>query len=142
MKNISLFVLEVFIGFSGGIAVGAGFVAFLSVLGLIPRLFEMLNNHKLIGQYTMWMVLATIVGSAISFYDFSLQIPIVFSVTWGLIHGMFVGMLAAALTEVLNVFPLILKRLQITNYLEKILLAIVLGKICGSLYQWLVLVNV
>lgn len=142
MKNISLLIIEAFVGFSGGIAVGAGYVAFLSVLGLIPRLFQMLNNHKLVGHYTMWMILATIIGSAISFYDFTLKIPKLFSVLWGLIHGVFIGMLAAALTEVLNVFPIILKRLQIENYLEKILLAIVLGKIFGSLYQWLVLVNV
>lgn len=30
-----------FIGFGGGIAVGSGFVAFLTVLGIIPRLMQL-----------------------------------------------------------------------------------------------------
>ncbi|PAF13508.1 stage V sporulation protein AB, partial [Shouchella clausii] len=34
-------VLVMIIGFAGGLAVGSGFVAFLAVLGIIPRLTQL-----------------------------------------------------------------------------------------------------
>ncbi|KPC99372.1 hypothetical protein LR69_02358 [Geobacillus sp. BCO2] len=38
--------LVVFVGFAGGLAVGTGFVAFLVVLGVIPRLTQLTKNAK------------------------------------------------------------------------------------------------
>lgn len=56
----------------------------------------------------------------------------------GLFDGIFVGMLAAALTEVLNVLPILAKRLRMTSYLFGLLLAMVFGKVAGSLFDWFV----
>ncbi len=50
---------------------------------------------------------------------------------------MFVGMLAAALTEVVNVLPILAKRIGMDSYLMWLLVAIILGKVCGSLLDWL-----
>ena len=49
------------------------------------------------------------------------------------------GMLAAALTEVLNVFPVLAKRLGIDGKIIILIMAIVLGKIFGSIFQWVYL---
>lgn len=56
----------------------------------------------------------------------------------GLFDGIFVGMLAAALTEVLNVLPILAKRLQMTHYLFGLLMAMVCGKVAGSLFDFFV----
>ena len=37
----------IFIGFAGGVSVGAGYVAFLAVLGIIPRLTQLTKTMKL-----------------------------------------------------------------------------------------------
>ncbi len=36
----------IFIGFSGGLSVGAGYVAFLTVLGIIPRINTTDKNNE------------------------------------------------------------------------------------------------
>ena len=40
----SLFII--FIGLAGGLSVGAGYVAFLTVLGIIPRLTQLIENNE------------------------------------------------------------------------------------------------
>jgi stage V sporulation protein AB len=46
-------------------------------------------------------------------------------------------MFAAALTEVLNVIPILTKRLKLKPHLFSLLMAMVLGKVTGSLVDWL-----
>jgi stage V sporulation protein AB len=58
-----------------------------------------------------------------------------------LADGIFNGMLAAALTEVLNVFPVLSKRIGIQEKIIYLLMALVLGKIAGSLFQWIYFVD-
>ncbi|MFP3489603.1 stage V sporulation protein AB, partial [Staphylococcus sp. SIMBA_130] len=90
----------------GGLAVGAGFVAFITVLGIIPRLIQLSKTEKLIKVYSASVILGLLMGTYFSFAEVNLQQPIVVLLLWGLFHGIFNGMLAAALTEVLNVFPI------------------------------------
>ena len=59
----------------------------------------------------------------------------------GLASGIFIGMLAAALTEVLNVFPILAKRIGIDGKIVILVMAIVFGKIVGSLLQWIVFIK-
>lgn len=62
--------------------------------------------------------------------------PILFTSIYGVFAGVFVGTLAAGLTEALNVFPILAKRLNMDSKLIFLLMAMVLGKIIGSLLQW------
>ena len=39
--------MTIVIGLAGGLAAGAGFVAFLTVLGIIPRLMQLTKNHEI-----------------------------------------------------------------------------------------------
>lgn len=134
--------LQIFIGFSGGLVVGAGFVAFITVLNIIPRLIQLSKTEKLVKVYTACIVLGLVFGTGLSFSRFSWEQPVIVLVAWGALHGIFNGMLAAALTEVLNVFPILLKRVGIDGFLLWLLMAIVFGKIIGSLFQWLYFVTV
>lgn len=134
-------ILVVFIGLAGGLAVGAGFVAFLTVLGIIPRLTQLSKTMKMIHWYEWAIVLGAIVGTFSSLRDPSLSLPALWLVPLGLSGGVFVGMLAAALTEVLNVFPILAKRVGIEDRIVILIMAIVFGKIFGSLYHWIYFVS-
>lgn len=57
---------------------------------------------------------------------------------YALCTGIFVGVLAMALTEVLNVIPILLRRTRLTKGLPWLILAFALGKVCGSLVYFLV----
>ena len=127
----------VFVGFSGGIAVGTGFVAFLSVIGIIPRLTQLTKTVEKIRAYEFAVILGAIFGCWISLRNTVFHLPNIFSVLIGLLAGIFIGMLAAALTEVLNVFPILAKRIGIQKKIVYLLMAIALGKVFGSLFHWI-----
>src|SRR5699024_2052635 len=92
--------IDIFIGFSSGIAVGAGFVAFLTLLGIIPRLIQLTKTTKFIKVYTACVIMGTLFGTYLSFTSTIMKQPLIVLSFWGVFHGIFVGMLAAALTEV------------------------------------------
>ncbi|MBS2969485.1 stage V sporulation protein AB [Metabacillus sp. KIGAM252] len=131
----------IFLGLSWGFAVGAGFVAFLAVLGIIPRLSQLTKTMTFIQTYEWSVVTGAAAGGWMSLRNTVLNLPSFFSVPIGLMDGMFIGLLAAALTEVLNVLPILAKRIGIAEQILIMLMAIVLGKVCGSLYHWIFFVD-
>lgn len=141
IQNILIKIIEAIVGLSGGLAVGCGFVAFLTVLGIIPRLIQLSRTLHLVKVYTACVVIGSIIGTYLSFVNATWNHPEILLAIWGAFHGIFNGMLAAALTEVLNVFPLVSKRIRLENKLILFIMAIVFGKIVGSLFQWLILVR-
>jgi stage V sporulation protein AB len=46
-------------------------------------------------------------------------------------------MLAGALTEIINVLPILAKRMGMGGYMIWFLMAMILGKVLGSLFEWL-----
>ncbi|MEW8987386.1 MAG: stage V sporulation protein AB [Bacillus sp. (in: firmicutes)] len=134
-------IFVVFLSLAGGLAVGAGFVAFLTVLGILPRLTQLSKTMKMIRYYEWAIVIGAVVGTFGSLRDPVFVLSPVFIIALGLAGGIFVGMLAAGLTEVLNVFPILAKRIGIEDRIELLMMAIVLGKIFGSLFHWIYFVN-
>lgn len=134
-------VFVVFLSLAGGLAVGAGFVAFLTVLGILPRLMQLSKTMKMIRSYEWAIVIGAVVGTYASLRDPVFILSPVVIMAMGLASGVFVGMLAAGLTEVLNVFPILAKRIGIEDRIEILVMAIVLGKIFGSLFHWIYFVN-
>ncbi|MFY4775908.1 stage V sporulation protein AB [Metabacillus sp. RGM 3146] len=133
--------LILFIGLAGGLAVGSGFVAFLSVLGIIPRLTQLTKTAGFIRLYEWGVAAGAIIGGWLSLRNPLLYLPSFAAVPIGLFDGLFIGLLAAALTEVLNVLPILAKRIGIDDKLTIILMAIVLGKVFGSLFHWIYFVH-
>lgn len=131
-----------FIGLAGGLAVGAGFVAFLAVLGVIPRLTQLTKTMKYIRFYEWGVVAGAVVFGWISLSDYEFHISENWLIPIGLCNGIFIGMLAAALTEVLNVFPILAKRIGIEDKIVILIMAIVFGKIFGSLFHWVYFVDI
>jgi stage V sporulation protein AB len=138
--TISIVIL-CFVGLAGGLAVGSGLVAFLTVLGIIPRLTQLTKTMKMIHFYEWAVVFGAVIGSIFSLNEFTLIFSPFVLIPIGLMSGTFVGMLAAALTEVLNVLPILTKRIGINDRIITLLMAIVFGKVVGSLFHWLYFVR-
>ncbi|WP_408004813.1 stage V sporulation protein AB [Radiobacillus kanasensis] len=134
-------IAEIFIGFASGLVVGTGFVAFLTVLGIIPRLIQLSKTYDYVKIIELAVILGALFGVYLAFTDAQFYVSKPFIVIWGALHGIFIGMLAAALTEVLNVFPLLAKRVGMEIHILWFLMAIVFGKIFGSLFQWVFFVK-
>lgn len=138
IKSILNHALEILVGLSGGFAVGAGFVGFITVLGVIPRLMQIAKAMHKVKTFGICATIGAMLGTYLTFFAVHMQLPVIIVVIWGLLHGIFVGMLAAALTEILNVFPIITKRINMEQFVMWFMMAIVFGKIFGSLFQWLI----
>ncbi|MGC4376421.1 stage V sporulation protein AB [Fictibacillus sp. Mic-4] len=133
--------ITIFIGFAGGIAVGSGFVAFLTVLGIVPRLMQLSKTYSRIRSYEASVTLGAIIGGWMNLRHLTFSMSPLLLIPIGLFFGVFIGMLAAALTEVLNVLPILAKRIGFEEKLIIILMAIVFGKVFGSLFHWVYYVN-
>ncbi|MFS0656419.1 stage V sporulation protein AB [Bacillus sp. 179-C3.3 HS] len=131
-----LFVMLV--GLGGGLTVGAGFVAFLTVLGIIPRLMQLTKTQHYIQGYEAAVICGAAVGGWATLHHVHAHLSKWLTLPIGLLSGIFVGMLAAALTEVLNVLPILTKRIGLDGKIVLLLMAIVLGKVFGSLFHWLI----
>lgn len=125
------------IGLSGGIAVGGGFVAFITVLDIVPRLVQMTRTFRTIMLYEYAIVFGVVFFTWVDFRDYSFSLPRVIAGVVGVFMGIFIGMLAAALTEVVNVIPIMAKRLKMQVHLVYLIMAMTMGKVAGSLFEWL-----
>lgn len=133
--------LVIFLGLAGGLSVGAGYVAFLTVLGIIPRLTQLSKTMKLIHSYEWAAVLGGVAGTFAVLQEPRLHLPAFILIGLGLAGGIFVGMMAAALTEVLNVWPILAKRIGVEDKIVILMMALALGKVFGSLFQWMYFVD-
>jgi stage V sporulation protein AB len=134
-------IFVIIVGFAGGLAVGTGFVAFLVVLGVIPRLTQLTKTMKSIHAYEWGAVAGAVAGGWMSLRDSTLYLSKYWLIPLGLFSGVFIGMLAAALTEVLNVWPILAKRMGVAEQIVILLMAIVFGKMFGSLFHWIYFVD-
>lgn len=125
------------IGLAGGIAVGSGFVAFITVLDILPRLIQMTKSQEFIRWYEFAIIFGVLFSTWLDFFDWIFDGYIWINIVIGLLMGLFVGMLAGALTEVINVLPILSRRLKIQYYLFLLVIAMALGKTMGSLFQWI-----
>jgi stage V sporulation protein AB len=134
-------ILVVLLGFSEGLIIGAALLAFLLFLDIIPRLIRFGSSKEYIKPYQYIVVLGAFSASHIQFYDWVLaQIYFVnrlVVIVVGFIFGIFVGLIAAALTETLKVLPILSRRLGFEQQIKILLVAIISGKVVGSLIYWL-----
>lgn len=135
IKNIFLG----FIGFSSGIIIAGAFIALISMIGLIPRLISKTKTAKKIMLYENILTLGATYGNLVTIYKFPMPLGVFSLFLHGSFSGIFVGMLAGAIAETLNVIPIFSRRAKLRKGLPYILLSIGIGKTVGSLVQFYLL---
>jgi stage V sporulation protein AB len=88
------------------------------------------------------VILGVVTGSVVSVVDWEKAFPVAwvghfFLALYGLSSGIFVGCIAVALAEILNTFPILFRRFSIKRGLSFFMIAMALGKMCGSLYYFI-----
>ena len=120
-----------------GSAIAAGYVAFITLLGVFQKLIEKYKAAKYIKAVETTIIAGVTLFNLVSLYELTLPLGI-----WGLsifniIGGIFVGCLAGALAETLNIFPILSRRFKIRTWLPYVLIAAGIGKAIGSIIQLL-----
>lgn len=118
-----------------GSAVSAGFVAFITMLGIFDKLGEQTKSGRQIHVIESMIISGVTVGNAA--YLFGLRIPVGLAgfCIFNLFGGLFIGCLAGALAETLQVMPILSRRLNIRTWLPYVIAAAALGKALGCAWQ-------
>lgn len=126
----------VFFSIASGLLVAAGTFAFIAAIGIVPRMAKRTQTEQYIRFYEDIIVLGGVIGTTAMFVDYRLPPSTILAGSMALFVGIFVGILAMALAEVLNVMPVLMRRGRLTKGLPWLLLAFALGKVVGSLFYF------
>lgn len=125
------------IGLSAGLIVAGGLFAFIISLGIVSDLADRTHTGRHVFLYEDAIALGGILGTI--FFIFRIHIPFggVLLPVFGLFGGIFVGCWAMALAEMLNVFPIFVRRVKLIKCIPYIILSVALGKGLGAMLFYL-----
>lgn len=132
-EKILLFV----VGLGGGVTVAGGLFAFLTIIGVMTRLAAGTKTAKNVVLYEDISLFGLVFGNIAYLYMESLPVGNTGLFIYGMGAGVFTGCLAAALAEIVNVIPVMTKRVKLQYGMSAVMLAFALGKAAGSLFQML-----
>ena len=125
-------VLMALIGLSAGSIVAGGLFGFIVSLGVVSDFADRTGTANRIGLYEDAVTLGGIAGNLVLLYEIPLTAISPLLGIFGIFSGIFVGCWALALAEVLNVFPIFLRRINVTKGIGFIILGIAIGKVLGA----------
>jgi len=121
------------IGLAGGTTVAAGLFSFIVALGVVSDFADRTQTGSRIHLYEDSIAVGGILGNIFSIYQIYLPLGNIFLAVFGLFAGVFVGSWIMALAEVLNVFPIFIRRVKLIRFIPYLILGIALGKGIGGL---------
>ncbi len=137
MEIIKHFTL-ILIGFGSGLVIAGAVFAFIAVIGIVPRLADKTGTTRYIKIYEEAIIAGGILGCVIMLADPYLPVGRVAVIIYSLLVGIFYGCLAVSLAEVLDVIPVLARRVRVRQGLKWFVAAIALGKLAGSLLYYFV----
>lgn len=132
IKNIFMIIF----GLAAGGAIAGAFVAFVASLGVYTRLDGWAKSGNKILQTETLILLGTTVGNLVTLYQIPIPVGQVGLAVCGLFFGIFTGCLAAALADVVKLFPILSRRTGLRNGLPYVIAAVGVGKAVGTWLQF------
>lgn len=118
------------VGLSAGAAVAGGLFSFIVELGVIADFADRTHTGDKLLFYETCVALGGIIGNIVFlFYSFASGAV---QVLFGIFAGIFVGCWSMALAEILNVFPIFMRRARIVRYASVFVIGAAIGKGLGA----------
>lgn len=127
----------VIIGISAGVIVAGGLFSFIIGLGVISDFADRTHTGEHILLYEDSVALGGILGNIWWIYQFPIPGGSTLLAAFGLLSGIFVGCWAMAIAEMLDIFPIFVRRFKVIRYVPYMILSIAIGKGIGELLFWL-----
>lgn len=137
MLKILQSVALIIIGLGAGGIIAGGVVAFISIIGIIPIMAYRTKTSHYMMWYENMVILGSVLGSIAYCWEFPMPIGSFLTVIFLFAYGIFIGVLILALAEVLDVLPIMDRRIKIRKGITLIVVALALGKLVGSLCYWI-----
>ncbi len=136
MTLIKAGLYAIFCGFAGG-AISAGYVAFITLLGVFEKLAEKYKASKYGRLIETMIIIGVTVGNLVYLFQWKIRLGLPGLFFFNLFGGIFTGCLVGALAETLKVFPILSRRFKVRDYLPYVLIAAAIGKALGCAWQLL-----
>ena len=127
------------IGLSAGILVSGGLFSFIVGLGVVSDFADRTHTGELVLLYEDSVALGGMIGNFVWIYHLAFPLPAAgfigqaAAAFFGLLSGIFVGCWAMALAEMLDVFPIFIRRFKVIKYVPYMILAVAIGKFVGAI---------
>ena len=125
------------IGLSAGGLVAGGLFGFIVSLGVVSDFADRTHTGHKILLYENAVMLGGALGNVIYIYQIVVHGGVALLGIFGLFAGIFVGCWAMALAEILNVFPIFMRRIKLVKCIPYIILSIAIGKGIGLLIYFI-----
>jgi len=122
------------IGVSCGLSVAGGLFALIIALGLVAEFADKTHTARHIFWYEDAVAAGGILGNLISIYPLAIPAGGWGLGIFGLFAGIFVGAWAMALTEIINIIPIVTRRIDMRRGIGLALLSMAAGRTAGSLF--------
>lgn len=137
MEALKYITLIIF-GLGSGFVISAGVFTLIASVGIVPRMSEKTKTVDKIPLYEEVVSIGGIFGTLLLFLDLYLPIGKILVIFFSLCIGIFFGELAVSLAEVLNVFPIFMRRFRFKRGISVFMVAVALGKCFGSLLYFII----
>ena len=126
-------ILVAVVGLASGFAVAAGLFSFIIGLGVVSDFADRTHTGKHVMLYENCIMAGGILGNIFWVYGLAMPggkwiVPV-----FGLFSGIFVGCWSMALAEILNIFPIFIRRIKILKCVPWLIFGMALGKSLGAL---------
>ncbi len=111
--------------------IAASFLAFLSMLGVIPRLAGLTKSIKYARAYESFVAAGGILGTLAFIYRWSIRAGYWLLAAYGIFGGIFIGCMIGALAETIKSLPIFSRRLKLRSGISYVIYGIALGKMFG-----------
>lgn len=128
-----------FVAAAFGFAVAGGYLALISLIGILPRLASTSKTVKYMIRYENALIYGVFIGTLVYSYDFVFPTGPIIPAMAGFFGGIFTGCLAGALAEVISVIPIFARRARVRKGIPYVIYALGIGKGIGVLVQYFVL---
>lgn len=125
-------ILMAIIGLSAGALVAGGLFGFIVSLGVVSDFADRTRTADKVLLYEDAIALGGIWGNIVYIYQMHIVSSQAVLGIFGLFSGIFVGCWAMALAEILNVFPIFVRRIKLIKAVPYLILGIAIGKGVGS----------
>ena len=129
---------SILLGFGSGVVISGAVFAFISIVGVVPRLAQKTDTRRYIRLYEEAIIVGGILGCVAGFFNISLPLHWFFVIILAFCTGVFYGCLAVSLAEVLDVIPILTRRTKLGKGMFFFILAIALGKLSGSILYFVI----
>lgn len=132
-------ILLAVIGLSAGVAVAGGLFSFIVELGVVADFADRTHTGDKLLLYESSVALGGILGNLFYIFGRGIDTGMAGLLTgtgllavFGMFAGIFVGCWSMALAEILNVFPVFMRRARIVRYITAFTVSVAIGKGLGA----------